>query len=294
MTDAQELTRALEGEWRGSSGAAPCPICQPESRRDQRALSITTNEGRLLVHCHKSRCAVFAHLCDVGLIKRKGRRVGGAAGAERALNRAPRRTDTQRSRRRRLFYAASRLHGTPAETYLATRGLTGKWDRLRKTLRFHPRVYNAEIGTGAPALLAAVTDARGNMLGLHRTWLAPDGSDKAPLATPRKSWGPIRGGAVRFAGTPDVLILAEGIETAMTLWQATGRETWATLSTSGLTALVLDPRERPILIGADHDAAGLEAAEAKAGRLEDEGADIALIAPSLEGWDFNDLARRRG
>lgn len=57
MTDAQHLTQALGGHWRGQSGNAPCPVCQPERRPDQDGLSLRNTRGRLLLHCHKSACA---------------------------------------------------------------------------------------------------------------------------------------------------------------------------------------------------------------------------------------------
>jgi len=62
MGEADRITRALGGDWRGNSGLAPCPICQPEGRRDQRALSLSDSGGRLLVHCHKSGCEVLPEL----------------------------------------------------------------------------------------------------------------------------------------------------------------------------------------------------------------------------------------
>jgi hypothetical protein len=45
MNEAQRITQALGGDWRGGSGLAPCPVCQPEGRRDQRALSLSDNRG---------------------------------------------------------------------------------------------------------------------------------------------------------------------------------------------------------------------------------------------------------
>ena len=56
MTEAQNLTTALGGEWRGHSGNAPCPVCQPERRPLQRGLSIRAEGGQLLAFCHKSGC----------------------------------------------------------------------------------------------------------------------------------------------------------------------------------------------------------------------------------------------
>lgn len=45
MSEARDLTRTLSGNWRGYYGSAPCPICQPEQRRDQRGLSIREEAG---------------------------------------------------------------------------------------------------------------------------------------------------------------------------------------------------------------------------------------------------------
>ena len=41
MTDPRTLTIELGGKWHQSYGAAPCPVFQPERRRDQNALTIS-------------------------------------------------------------------------------------------------------------------------------------------------------------------------------------------------------------------------------------------------------------
>ena len=56
MTDARTLTARLRGHWHGRYGAAPCPVCQPERRRDQNALTLTDGRAGLLAHCKKSHC----------------------------------------------------------------------------------------------------------------------------------------------------------------------------------------------------------------------------------------------
>src|ERR1700744_4338888 len=96
---------------------------------------------------------------------------------------------------RRLFAMAQPIARTLVETYLRNRGIT----LLHGTgsLRFHPRCYYrpdehspTEI---CPAMIAAVTDLSGRITGAHRTWLAPDGSDKAPIDTQRKAMGDLLG-----------------------------------------------------------------------------------------------------
>jgi hypothetical protein len=54
MTDARTLTMALGGRWWRSYGSAPCPVCQPERRKDQNALTLRDGRDRLLAHCKKS------------------------------------------------------------------------------------------------------------------------------------------------------------------------------------------------------------------------------------------------
>ena len=95
---------------------------------------------------------------------------------------------------------AARFIGTPAEAYLRARGITGasRWP----SLRYHPSVYYRAHEDAPreiwPALLAAVTDLDGRITGLHRTWLDPHHSGKAPLADPRRALGHLLGNGVRF------------------------------------------------------------------------------------------------
>jgi putative DNA primase/helicase len=73
--------------------------------------------------------------------------------------------------------------------------------------------------------------------------------------------GPCRGGTVRLALPGDVLMVAEGIETALSAMQATGRPAWAVLSTSGLRTLDLPDAVRNVIVLADGDEPGEAAAQ---------------------------------
>ena len=59
-------------------------------------------------------------------------------------------------------------------------------------------------------------------LAIHRTFLARDGSGKAPVDPVKMMLGPCRGGAVRLGEPGDVLMVGEGIETSLAAMQATG------------------------------------------------------------------------
>jgi hypothetical protein len=131
-------------------------------------------------------------------------------------------------------------------------------------------------------------------MGLHRTYLRPDGSGKADLQGGAKMMlGACGGGAVRFGPDRPVIALAEGIETALSIGVASRLTVWATLSTSGLKGLILPPPPiaEVIVIAADNDPAGLAAAEDAATRFEAEGRAVSVIAPQSEGADFNDVLR---
>jgi hypothetical protein len=125
-------------------------------------------------------------------------------------------------------------------------------------------------------------------LGVHRTFLAHDGCDKAPVNPTKMMLGPCRGGAVRLADAGDRLMVGEGIETALAAMQATGEPAWAALSTSGLRALDLPAFVREVIVLADGDDAGEAAARSAAIRWAGERRRVRIARPPM-GSDFNDL-----
>ena len=189
---------------------------------------------------------------------------------------------------RRLFRAGRSLIGTPAESYLRARGITAplRWP----SLRYHPSVYYRAHDDAPreiwPALLAAVTDPEGRITGLHRTWLDPAHSSKAPLADPRKALGHLLGNGVRFGIAREVVAAGEGIETMLSLKSILPTLPMiAALSANHLAALDLPPNLRRLYVARDNDEAGRLAAV----RLRDRAARAELemfeLEPALS--DFN-------
>ncbi|MFO0688366.1 MAG: toprim domain-containing protein [Myxococcota bacterium] len=136
------------------------------------------------------------------------------------------------------------------------------------------------------ALIESGSD--GVPLAIHRTFLDPDGGGKAPVEPQKMMLGPCRGGAVRLADPDDVLMVGEGIETCLAAMAATGHPAWAGLSTSGLRALELPDRVRDVIVLADADEAGEDAAQAFARRWKRYGRRVRVARPP-RGMDFNDL-----
>lgn len=196
---------------------------------------------------------------------------------------------------RRLFAMAGPIRGTIAETYLRHRGITN----LQKlpALRFHPRCfYRADDSAPRetrPALLVAVTDIAGTVTGVQRTWLAHDGTGKAPVATPRRAMGQLLGNGVRFGAACDVLAAGEGIETVLSLRCALPRLPMvAALSANHLAALTPPPRLRRLYIARDNDDAGRRAAEALSRRAQASGIGVLVLTPTAD--DFNSDLRLFG
>ncbi|MBY0335654.1 MAG: toprim domain-containing protein [Acetobacteraceae bacterium] len=196
---------------------------------------------------------------------------------------------------RRLFHAGQPIKGTLAETYLRARGITYLDDL--PVLRFHPRCYyrgdeNAPVETW-PAMLAAVTDLDGTITGVHRIWLARDGSGKAPIARPRRAMGHLLANGVRFGVANDVVVVGEGIETMLALRCVLPTLPMvAALSASHLAALVLPRGLRRLYVACDNDEAGTRSTSRLAERAERQGIETVVLAP--RAGDFNDDLRRIG
>jgi putative DNA primase/helicase len=125
-------------------------------------------------------------------------------------------------------------------------------------------------------------------LAIHRTYLARDGSGKAPVNPQKMMLGPCRGGAVRLAVPRDVLMVGEGHRDLPPAMKATGHPAWAALSTSGLRALNLPEDVRDVIVLADGDDPGEEAARDCAWRWKREGRRVRIARPP-KGMDFNDM-----
>jgi len=196
---------------------------------------------------------------------------------------------------RRLWRMTRPLIGSVAEAYLRGRGIAD----LRQTtnLRFHPNCYWRPEGDGPtetwPAMIAAVTDLDGRITGAHRTWLARDGSGKAPVDPPRKAMGDLLGHAVRFGDAQDVMAAGEGTETVLSLRQALpGMPMVSALSAGHLAAVRFPPHLRRLYIVRDNDPAGDSARDRLVDRAHKAGIEAITLSPIL--GDFNDDLAARG
>jgi len=177
--------------------------------------------------------------------------------------------------------------GTPVENYLANRAIESWPDDIR----CHPDSEN-----GYDALIALVRDGADNVSAVQRVFLTPDGK-KAPLSLKKRSDGVLKKAAVKMPGRGSRLYLAEGPETALSVWSATGAPTWAVLGQNfqgreipdGMTEIVIAaddaPRDKPAF------EQSIKAAKHYAGR----GYKVFLVRPDgPNGYDFNDVHQEQG
>lgn len=193
---------------------------------------------------------------------------------------------------RKIWAASQPIVGTKAEAYLRSRKITA--DVSHAPLRYHPALIYRESRDGLsrrlPALVAAVTDNNDEITGIHRTFLDPARNVKANVESPRRSLGTIRGNGVRFGPVDEFAIIGEGIETVLSLKSAFPNSPMvAAVSAAHLAAWEVPAGLRRLIIAADNDGAGRNAARKLAERAEAAGVEAETIVS--QGNDFNDELR---
>lgn len=289
--DAKQITQTLRGKWYRRYGSAPCPVCQAEGRKPQNALTLADGDGgRLLLHCKKSGCDFAEILAMAGV---SGADYSAPDPLELHKRKAEERAeaDKRAKQAQRLWQDAQPIAGTLAATYLRARGITCD---LPDILRYLPECWHGPTASRYPALVALL--AGNDSFAVHRTYLAPDGRAKADVKPDKLMLGRVSGGAVRLTEAQGPLVVAEGIETALSLscgLLRTPATIWAALSTSGMRGLILPLDPHRLTIASDGDAAGRAAANALAERADALGWQVSLL-PAPDGRDWNDILTMKG
>lgn len=199
---------------------------------------------------------------------------------------------------RRLRAASKPIAGSLVAAYLASRGITELADC--EALCYHPHCWyraseddDPDVRSAWPAMIAAVTDLAGSITGVHRTWLALDGSDKGPVAYPRRAMGHLLGHGVRFGRSGEVMLAGEGVETMLSLRQVLPTApAIAGLSAAHLAAILLPAGLRRLYVARDDDPAGTGALATLTERAISVGIEVVPLEPRFD--DFNSDLRAFG
>lgn len=206
----------------------PCPACGPDRRsaanRIRPVLRIWTRaDGTQAFNC--IRCGAK-----------------GSLNAEMQLTGASQSSSTDMAQRtrlaRRLWTSSTALPQTPGETYL--RHARGYHGPLRLTLRYlpardnHPHALIAAFGLVSEIACGELASPEAPPA-IHLTRLAPNALDRLD----KIMIGPVSGHPIVLAPVNDGLglVIAEGIEDALSLHEATGLGAWAAGSAAHLAKL---------------------------------------------------------
>jgi hypothetical protein len=263
----------------------PCPVCSPHRRKHrEKCFAIWHEEPGFLTfccaHCERSGYAhrnASSHVDPVRLARLK---------RDAAVRRDQHRAD--RSNKARwlwdLSISAISTPRTFVETYLASRHITV---RPPATLRVLP-----PSGSYPPTMIAAFglptepEPGQFSIVGMavsdvHLTRLLPDGRGKAEVENPKIMVGPASGMPIVLAPVNDTggLAIAEGIEDALSVHQATGLGAWAAGSANRLPALasVIPSHVSGVTIVVDDDDAGRDGSNELASRLTARGVHVELF-----------------
>ncbi|MFC0180953.1 toprim domain-containing protein [Thorsellia kenyensis] len=200
-----------------------------------------------------------------------------------------------------------------ARTYLESRGLVLKdWRILDKTLRFHRGLsYFNKSGIvidKLPCLLGSINNDS-QKITLLRIFLSANGT-KADVDAPKKmmpyaKFLSLEAAAIRLI-TPnschDLLCVAEGIETALSIYVATELPVWSCVNAQQLASFVPPKNIKKLLIWADLDQSGtgLKVAEKLKQRMMKQHIKTIILLPPYElinqqkGIDWNDVLIKEG
>jgi len=264
----------------------PCPICSPEKSAagQKRKVMRLWRASSTYATYYCARCELSGYARD-GTARRPD--AGELVRARLEAQRFTASVAEDRRRKARWLWSRRRpIQGTPAERYLReARGYNGA---LAPTLGFLPGSSNfsaALISAFAfPSDAEHIEISAGAIQAVHLTRLAPDGSAKAGTETDKLVIGTPRGTPIVLAPITDGLglVIAEGIEDALSVHEATGSGAWAAASApllSHLVATVPDYVECVTCVVDDDKAGRRNSAELAAG-LESRGIEVRLFYPA--------------
>ena len=189
--------------------------------------------------------------------------------------------------------------GDPVTRYLEGRKI--HLDSWPEALRYHSHLpyFDGDRFMGLhPAMLGAVTDATGQLVSMHRTYLTREGH-KADLPVVKK----LTGCSARLVGCsvklyPPGLVhgelsigVAEGIETALACFAAWDTPTVSAISAQGLARYQWPRAVTNLLVYADNDRSqvGQHAAHTLAQRARMAGLAERVVTPPESGTDWADV-----
>lgn len=296
MGYAETIVKHLSGDWHGRYGLAPGPN---HGKRD-RSLKIAahaTDPDDVVVYSFSGDdvLALKREWREQGLLPLGGRKLDPIRSSSAKIEARKREESAaaaaaEAERQQTVSWLWDRrkdARGTVVETYLRSRGIDinpfpHQIGHLPPSPPKHP--YPAMVAPfGAPDEHepGIYRMPRESVKGLHITYLKPDGSGKAPIDPQRRMLGSVKGCPLALVPPNDGLglLIAEGIETALSGHLATGLGCWAAGSAPFMPALAsaIPAWTEVVMVAAEADPAGRRGAEALVRAIEERGIETIAL-----------------
>lgn len=314
MTPAEELARNVGAKRSGNQFLVRCPAHEDKHP----SCMFWQGHTSIRVKCNSGCYAedIIGIWRDQGAWPKaedRGRRTRSGGEGGRAVGAPPLSPQmlADIARRRDLALAIWREAVDPAGTlvdrYLKRRGLdlsvvSTSSRGARDVIRFHPTCPRGEAGGGAkgwrqPAMICLMRDIRSDRpMAIHRRYLTPDGlRDGKPVTL-----GPVDGCAIKLVSHADtfcealaycsLLHIAEGVETGIAALMQNYRPLWSLGAAGEIKKFPPLFAVGELMVLADHDKAGIAAAQWVREVWRDAGKRASALMPIAEGCDFADVA----
>jgi putative DNA primase/helicase len=299
MTSNMEKTRdAARGKWRDillrfgvdesylKNEHGPCPICRDGKDR----FRFDDLEGDGTYYCNQ--CGPGSGMKLIMTLKgwpfdKAAREIDAILGTVHVTQQQAKKTEDDKRRILiKLWMDAKPVQkGDPVWLYLERR--CGDPSAVLEDLRYHPALRHTMDGQAHPAMLALLRPNEGKAVGIHRTYLTPDGR-KAAVDPVRMVLGECA--QVRLGGVQERLGVAEGIETAICASKAFSLPVWSALNANGMKTWEPPAGVKSVVVFGDNDAnfTGQDAAYTLAHRLARQGMQVDVQIPPVVGTDWAD------
>lgn len=301
--NARQIARAAKGKRAGTGWQIRCPA--PGHPDREPSCTVIDGPSGPVFHCFAG-CDwrdIRAGAETAGWIKPFTRqpvrspedRIAARAAAKAAL--AQREAEMKRDRQSRIrkgrdIWGASECNQDRVQRYFTD----GRGIRMVPPIfRYNPAVWHLYERCELPAIVAPIENVlSGRFQGVHCIFLNEAGNDKADIESSKLSFGVLIGGAVQLAPADNRLALSEGIESGLSYMQLSGCPTWSMLGTAAMKPINVPSHIQNIVIAADNDPPGLEAARAAARQFRLQGLAAEISRPKQVGADWNDILKGVG
>ena len=182
------------------------------------------------------------------------------------------------------------LVGTLGEVYIKSRGIEVLPER---DCYFHPGIdyyEDGEVKGTYPAIVSRFTDVDGIISTCHVIYLNESG-DKLEVDHPKKILPvirPLSGCTIKLFESATHIAIAEGIETALAVYQLEGYPTWVAGSAGNMEKIELPPEVKAVTIYVDEDEnfAGAKSAYILANRLSIKGLRVRMCRLSNQTKNY--------